>query len=1115
MGCARCAEERARGLEFCGACGERLAVACPACRALNPPAHKFCSECGASLRGPAGRFDSPQTYTPKHLADRILTSRSALEGERKQVTIVFADIKGSLEMLAGKDPEEARKILDPVLEQMMEAVHRFEGTVNQVMGDGIMAIFGAPLAHEDHAVRACYAALRIRDQIAAYADGIRRDEGISVQVRIGINSGEVVVRSIGSDLHMDYTAVGQTTHLAARMEQIAVPGSILMTADTLRLADGYVQVRPIGPVRVRGVADSVDVYEITGAGPVRSRFQAAAARGLTPFVGRRAEIIVLQEALALARTGRGQIAAVVGEPGVGKSRLLHEFVHSRHTAECLVLESNSVSYGRATPYLPIIELLKNYFKIHAHDTQRAIREKATGKLLTLDTSLQDAIAPVLDLLDALPEDHEFRSVDPLQHRHATYQAILRLLLKESRLVPVVLVFEDLHWNDSLTLGFLNELIGQISSANVLLLVSYRPEHQDEWAKLPNYRRVRLHPLAAENLAELLDGLVGRDPALAQLKMTLLERTGGNPLFIEELVRTLADTAVIRGTRGNYRLIKDFSSVQVPPTVQAVLAARIDRLPSEEKRILQEAAVIGLDVPFVLLHTITSMPEDELRARLGNLQAAEFLYVTQLFPDLQYTFKHSLTHEVAYTGLLHERRRNIHASIVEAIERLFADRLGEYTERLAHHAFRGHLPEKAVSYLRLAGEKAADRQAYREALALFEQALVSLGELPDTRERLEQSIDLRFAIRNVLQPLGERTRIAECLRECEHIAKRLGDAARMGWVQSYLTEHHWMLGRYRDAIAAGEQALEIATRVSDLAMRVVTNLPLGLAYHTAGDYARALEYFRWNAAQLEGGLRAQRFGMFVLPSSFSLSFVAWCHAEVGNFAEGWNAGHEALQIAEAERHPFSCGYAHWGLGLLALRQGDLQHAIRSFECALSEAGFAESPVGFAYVAFHLGYALSLAGRPEDGTQLLEQTVAMAESRNFAARHSLRLAYLAESYLISGRKAEANATVVRALQLAVDYQERANEAYALRVLGEVQAQSEAAADADASYRQSLALADELGMKPLAAHCLLSLAERAAAQGRTLEAAQQGEGAQALFRAMDARPWTHRLVRSQTRA
>jgi class 3 adenylate cyclase len=397
----------------------------------------------------------PLTYTPSYLAEKILTSRSALEGERKHVTVLFADLKGSMELLADRDPEEARQVLDPVLERMMAAVHRYEGTVNQVMGDGIMALFGAPIAHEDHAVRACYAALAMQTTVKQYAEEVRRTQGLAVQMRVGLNSGEVVVRAIGNDLHMDYSAVGQTTHLAARMEQLAAPGSILLTAATLRLVEGLVRVQVLGPVPVKGLTEPVEVFELIGVTALRRRLQAAVARGLSPFVGRQTELEALQQALTRAGAGQGQVVALIGEPGVGKSRLIYEFLQSHHTQGWLRLESSSVSYGKATAYLPLRDLLKAYCHIDERDDLRTVRAKVTGQLLTLDDALQDTVPAVLALFDALPADSPFLALDPLQRRRRILEALKRVLLRESQVQPLLLVFEDLHWIDSETQAVLD------------------------------------------------------------------------------------------------------------------------------------------------------------------------------------------------------------------------------------------------------------------------------------------------------------------------------------------------------------------------------------------------------------------------------------------------------------------------------------------------------------------------------------------------------------------------------------------------------------------------------------------------------------------------------------
>jgi class 3 adenylate cyclase len=671
---------------------------------------------------------APLAYTPPYLAEKILTSRSALEGERKQVTVLFADLKGSTELIEGLDPEEARRLLDPALHVMMDAVHRLEGTVNQVLGDGIMALFGAPVAYEDHAVRACYAALAMQAAMRRYTEDVRRSHGLEMQARVGLNSGEVVVRAIGNDLHMDYSAVGQTTHLAARMEQLATPGSIRLTAATLRLAEGLVQVNALGQFPVKGLTEPVEVFELVGASAVRRRLQAGAARGLTRFVGRQQELAALQQALEQAGAGHGQVVALVGEPGVGKSRVVYEFVHSHHTPGWLVLESASVSYGKATPYFPVIDLLKRYSHVEEHDDTRTIRAKVTGQVVTLDPALQDTVPALLSLLDALPDDSPFLQLDPPQRRQRTLAALKRVLLRESQVQPVLVVFEDLHWIDSETQVLLDSLVESLPTARILLLVNYRPEYQHSWGGKTYYTQLRLDPLPPVSADELLQALLGDDASLQPLTQLLIARTEGNPFFLEESVRALVEAGGLVGEPGAYRLAQALPTIQVPATVQAVLAARIDRLPPEEKRLLQTAAVIGTEVPLPLLQAIAELPEDAVQRGLAHLQAAEFLYETRLFPEHAYTFKHALTHDVAYGGLLQERRRVLHARIVEALEALAGERVTEQVERLAQHALRGEVWDKALAYFRQAGDKAMAQSAYREAVGYFEQALGALTHL---------------------------------------------------------------------------------------------------------------------------------------------------------------------------------------------------------------------------------------------------------------------------------------------------------------------------------------------------------------------------------------------------
>jgi len=864
--CARCQQDNPTGARFCNACGASLESVCPACGHSNVPGSRFCNECGQPLATVAvptagSKFASPEIYTPRHLAEKILNSRHVLAGERKQVTVLFADMKGSMELLADRDPEDARKLLDPVLERMMEAVHRFEGTVNQVLGDGIMALFGAPLAHEDHAVRACYAALAMQQEIRGYTEEVRRAHGVEVQIRVGLHSGEVVVRAIGNDLHMDYSAVGQTTHLAARMEQLATPGSVRLTVDTLRLAEGFVQVNSLGPVPVKGVADPVEVFELVGTGLARTRLQAAAVRGLTRFVGRDVELDHVRQASEKAGSGRGQVVAVVGEPGVGKSRLFWEFSHSHRLQGWLLLESSSVSYGKATVYLPVIDLLKAYFRVESGDDGRRIREKVTGKLLTLDDTLRPTLPAFFALLEAPVEDPAWQALDPEQRRQLTLEAVKRLLIRESQIQPLCLIFEDLHWIDAETQAILDALIESLPTARLLLLVNYRPEYRHNWGNKTYYAQLRLDTLPAKSAGELLQALMGDDPGLDPLKRLLIDRTEGNPFFLEESVRMLVEARVLSGERGAHRMTRTFDSVQVPATVQAVLAARIDRLPPEEKVLLQKAAVIGKDVPQALLRAIAEMPEEALRLSLSRLQTAEFLYEASLFPEFEYTFKHALTHEVVYTGLLQEQRRTLHARVVEVFEMVYPDRVSERVNWLAHHAFRGESWEKALKYLRHAETSSEPSLDAVSALGGPEssgylwwsgdyEGAVRVGQrdLAVARDfrNFAFMVVANFRLGQVHHSLGNYPRAVDFLKqnvaalEGDLIRERLGMAGlpsvfSRSWLALCLAER----GEFAEGIAHGEEGVRIAEAADHPYTLIIACVGLGGLYLLKGDLHNAI------------------------------------------------------------------------------------------------------------------------------------------------------------------------------------------------------------------------------------------------------------------------------------
>ncbi len=710
---------------------------------------------------------SPASYTPPHLAERILAEQAAFEargvsdGERKTITALFADLKGSTALIEGLDPEEARALIDPALQIMMDAVHRYEGYVAQALGDGIFALFGAPLAHEDHPQRALYAALRMQEAMRQYSDQVRLKHGVPLSMRVGVNTGKVVVRSIRKDdLHTDYVPVGHSINLADRMEQMATPGSILITEYTRRLTEGYFDLNPLGAADIKGLEEPLHVYEVRGAGPLRTKLQVAARRGLTRFVGRQREMEQLHQALAQAKAGHGQIVGALGEPGLGKSRLFYEF-NLTSQAGCLVLEAYSVSHGKASPYLPVIELLKSYFDIKPEDDERKRREKVAGKVLMLDRRLEDTLPYLFALLGIEERPSPLQQMDPQVRRQRTFAALKKLFLRESLNQPLILIFEDLHWIDSETQGFLEVLSESVASARILLLTNYRPEYRHEWGSKTYYTQLQLTPLGKEEAEELLTFLLGTNSNLVVLKQQILEKTEGTPFFMEEVVQELFEQGILirDGVGADSELALSpakgggpgrpgarlSASLQIPTTVQGVLAARIDRLAPEEKALLQQLAVIGREFPLSLARQVVAYSEEEFYHLLSLLQRKEFLYEQPAFPEVEYLFKHALTQEVAYGTVLQERRRALHERTAQVIEALYSASLDEHYSELAQHYSRSDNTPKAIDYLYRAGQQAVQRSATTEAITYFTTALELLQTMAETPERAHQELTLQLAL----------------------------------------------------------------------------------------------------------------------------------------------------------------------------------------------------------------------------------------------------------------------------------------------------------------------------------------------------------------------------------
>lgn len=1047
---------------------------------------------------------TPLAHTPDHLARRILGGRSAMEGERKHITVLFADIKGSTALIENLDPEEAARRLNPAVSAMMAAVHHFEGTVNKVQGDGIMALFGAPLAHEDHAVRACLAALEICRAVADLS-------GREIDVRIGLHAGEVLVRSIRNDLSMDYDAGGPTVHLASRMEQIAEPGTIRITEAVRSLADGYVETRSLGAVSVKGLRQKVQVYELTGRTPLRTRWEARAAHELTAFTGRRRELETLLAAADSAGTGRGQLVALVGEAGMGKSRLVHEFTRTPQLDGWTVHQTGALPHGTGTPYLPIVILLRAIFGVDDQDDQAAVDRKLRTELARLVTDDAPLIPVMQSLMDLPVSDTAWAALDPQLRRGKIIDGVKSLVLRGADAGPLLLVFEDLHWIDAESQRVLDALVDAIGAHRLLLLGTYRPEYRHDWARKSFYTRIRVDPLVASSTHEMLDSLIGVAAELEPLKRLLIERTEGRPLFIEETVRSLKETGVLTRQNGKTGIRGDVTDIEIPASVQDVLAARIDRLPPELKRLLQTAAVIGRRVSVRLLRALAAIPADDLSAHLSALQSAEFIYEIATGEDAAYLFKHALTEEVAYASLTQETRRQLHGRLVDAIETAYAGRLEEHVEELGRHALRAGQWAKAFTYNREAAKKAHGRSAYVATIDRFEDALTALDHLPEGEARLADKMDVRLEMRTALWPLGRHDELEKRVLEAGDLAEQANDTARLAKVHDYLTAHYWQAGEHGRAIEHGEKGISLAQEADDFSVRVTTMLHLGIAFNARGEFQRQVELHRQVAKELTGPVAYRHHGMAGFPAVISRGFLAWGLAELGAFDEALDHARDGIEIASDVNSTMSTVWVNDYLALAYLRRGLVDHAIAVAEPNYHLCQRAEVRLLLALTSGVLGLALVAAGRDSDAIPLLESAVQPGTLRYHPEGSGYPFVWLAEAYCGAGRHPEAREAATRALDIAGRYGELGHEAWARFAQAEIEnAAGLPLVTATSMYRAALGLAERCNMRPLAALCRFRLGTR------HLEAEESGEAraslreSQEAFREMKMDLWLDRANR-----
>ena len=967
MPCTKCGTSNRNGIKFCEECGTRLSLVCPSCGTPILIGKKFCGECGTALTAlssnaqaaspvrqahpqilhphpPLQGSQSLVDHTPNHLADRILSGKAALEGERKIVTVLFTDIRGSMDIMENLDPEEAKQLVDPCLQLMMRAVHRFEGTVNRILGDGIMALFGAPLALEDHPQRALYAALYMHDLVNRYAAEIRQSHGIPLQIRIGINTGEVVVRTIGNDLCMDYSAVGHAVGLAARMESLATPGATLVTAHTYRFVHDSFQLAAKGAVKVKGVSSPLETYELLAPNASHSRLAVRVTQGLSPLVGRARELAYLHELVARAASGQGQIVSLVGEAGVGKSRLLEELKATLHSHHYLLIDGAAFPYGKTRAYLPWIEMFKRYCHISDQDDPQTYRDKLHGKLGTANRSLQAYESVFLELLGVESQDPTIASLSAEARLQKLIRGTKQLIAAESQHQPVAFLLEDLQWLDTQSLDFLQSLTSTVAAFPVLLLLSYRPGQTGQsypWESQSFAQRLQLTTLQQDSTESLLTALLGTDPSLALLIPLVSDKSGGNPFFLEEIIQHLLETGILASPAGQsrqsrqYRLVRALPERALPETVQGVLASRLDRLEPLLKQLLQTASVIGQEFSRPLLAQVMGWPESDLDQACSALHAHEFVYEAAVYPDTLFAFKHALTQEVAYHSLLQESRAELHAAVGAAIETLYTDKLQEYVTTLAYHYSRSATTHKAEQYLYAAGLRSVELYADTDAQHFWEEHLALLETMPHSPERDQLEVRTRLHLMTLLsRQSNDDSHIQAHFAQAETACLRLDDKRLLAAVHVTVAGTYVLWGRPRAGLPHARTAYQLTAELADIVAQVRAHGPLAHLLWLAGHFEEGLQIAEAGLALIkEHELLDTQPTKSAYPYIQCLAVSGICHGFLGNAAFGFQQLHQANSMAEHHRQRIPQALAHWGMALLHALQGEISLSQQEADNAL--------------------------------------------------------------------------------------------------------------------------------------------------------------------------------------
>ncbi len=981
------------------------------------------------------RETSPRSYTPKHLGDRILTSRAALEGERKRVTVLFCDLASSTALAGRLGPEAMHTLLNRFFELSLEEVHRYEGTINQFLGDGFMALFGAPIAVEDHARRAVLAAMGIQRSLKEKQSALGAPPGDELSVRMGLNTGLVVVGGIGDNLRMDYTAVGDTTNVAARLQELAEPGTILLSEATARLLQDHVRLEALEPVELKGIVGAVRAYRLLEFIPRRSALEVLGERALSPFVGREREVAALLDLLAQAETGQGQVVGLLGEPGVGKSRLLFEFSRSLEGREITFLEGRCLSYGAAIPYLPVLEILRGNCGITEADGREAIANKVRLTLRKEGMDSDDGAPYLLNLLGVRDGTERLAVLSPEAIKSRTFEILRQIALKGSRERPLVMVFENLQWIDKTSEEYVASLVDSLAGAPILLVGTYRPGYRPPWMDRSYATQVALRRLTPQDSLTVVHSVLAREKLPDSLAELILDRAEGNPFFLEELTRAVLEH---EGER---------PELELPDTVQGVLIARIDRLPDAPKRLLQTASVLGRHVTPKLLEAIWEGPGN-LEPHLTELKRLEFLFERTGAEEPVYVFKNALTQEVAYESLLLSRRQALHSAVGRALEAVYPDCCEEYYELLAYHYSHSADANKALEYLDLANQKATNVTAMEEAKAYFDEAMKLLDTLPDTDVNRQQRITLLMNQSIVFMLLFKYPEYYVHLTRYESSAVELGDPGLLGMFYQRLGSCEWAFGNFDQAIQTQRKAAELCEVAENFDGAVSAYLSLEWAHLYKGDYDQVL-------ALKEDVLRMvnQQFNLRIYVWAFAAA--SWAYSQVGCWGLAAKEAQNALRVAEEFSDDSMISFAAWTISWVGTSKGDLGQALEYAEMAVRKA---PTPADKTWAQATLAWTLCRLGEPNKGVDILAALVPLSRAGRFRPSEIPHMLWLGQAYWLAGECDKATQTLEECLELA----ERCGTKFFIgcshRILGEIALETNSGR-ATSHFEQSIAILREI--------------------------------------------------------